>query len=196
MLAFLNGGEIDGKQALPRGVVRQMSGEHAPLPGSPNAFYGYGLVGGVDRGVRTLSHGGARIGFGSMLVMAPDAKVGVAVVANRSNAMLHSLANRAMELLVNFGPAEPEPQPSSAPIPSEILSKYIGTYRGGPIRITVSAVEGAVYVTMDGKTHKARSLGNHQFVAEGPVGYFVLVPGASGGFDYLHTNLRTLGRTP
>lgn len=196
MVAFLNGGRLEGKQVLPAAVVQKMSMGHARLPGSEDSFYTYGLVLGNDRGVRTLSHGGARIGYGSMLVMAPDQKVGVAVVANRSNAMLHSVAGRAMEMLVKFGPQEPSPEPLSAALPAETVSKYVGTYAGGPIRIQVSAAEGVLQVTMDGKTQAAKSLGKDQFLAEGPVGYFVFVSDAHGAIRYLHTNLRTLARVP
>jgi hypothetical protein len=38
--------------------------------------------------------------------MAPDQKAGVAVMGNRSNAMMAGIANRALEMLVKFGPAD------------------------------------------------------------------------------------------
>jgi CubicO group peptidase (beta-lactamase class C family) len=184
MLGFLNGG-------LSPQVVRLMSTPHAVFPGSDSS-YGYGLVTGVDRGVRTVSHGGARIGFGSMLTVAPEQKTGVAVIANRSNAMLGRVVQKALELAVKFGPAEkPETVGSTG---AELLATAVGAYVGGPIRVALSVSEGKVEVTMDGKTYPAKDLGGGRFMAEGPVGYFVLVPGPNGQVRYMHTNLRALRR--
>ncbi len=184
MSAFLNGG-------LSAETVKLMSAPRAAFPGSPDTHYGYGLVTSIDRAVRTVSHGGARIGFGSMLTMAPDKKVGVAVVANRSNAMLGKVAQKALEMTVKYGPEEAE-APASSSGPN--LSESAGTYAGGPIRVVLSAKGDTVDVTMDGKTYPVKSLGGGRFVAQGPVGYFVLVPGPDGKTRYMHTNLRALRR--
>ena len=183
MSAFLNGG-------LSAETVKHMATPHAAFPGSPDTNYGYGLVTSIDRGVRTVSHGGARIGFGSMLTMAPDQKVGVAVVANRSNAMLGRVVQKALEMTVKYGPEMSEGPPSSSS-PNDV-SESAGTYAGGPLRVVLSTKEESVEVTMAGKTYPVKSLGRGRFVAEGPVGYFVLVPGPDGKTRYMHTNLRAL----
>lgn len=175
MTAFLNG-------SLSAGAVKRMSSPHAPFPGSDNTHYGYGLVTSTGRGVRTVSHGGARIGFGSMLTMAPEQKAGVAVIANRSNAMLHRVVQRALDIVVKYGPQETQPESG----PPELPTGQTGTYAGGPIRVDLAVTDGKIQVSMDGKTYPAKSLGRGRFLAEGPVGYFVLLPG------YMHTNLRAL----
>lgn len=184
MIAFLNG-------KLSPQIVKLMSTPHAPFPGSSGVSYGYGVVTSTERGVRTLSHGGARIGFGSMVTMAPDQNAGVAVLANLSNAMLSRVAQSALETVVKFGPEEPETISTSEKID---LQNSTGIYAGGPIRVTLSLADGAIQVTMDGKSYPAKPLGGTRFSAEGPVGYFVLVPGPDGRTRYMHTNLRALKR--
>lgn len=195
MIAFLNDGQLDGKQVIAPGVIERMSAPQAPLPGSTDSFYTYGLVLSQERGVKTLSHGGARIGFGSMLIMAPESKVGVAVIANRTNAMLHKVAESVMERLVAFGPRAEKPEPSHARLSADQERRYSGVYSAGNTQISVTAVDGVLHVTMDGKTHRARAIGKEQFIAEGPVGHLVFVADSSGIMRYLHTNLRTLART-
>ncbi|HYI93126.1 MAG TPA: serine hydrolase domain-containing protein [Bryobacteraceae bacterium] len=184
MSAFLNSG-------LSAETIKRMSSPQAAFPGSPDTHYGYGLVTSMDRGVRTVSHGGARIGFGSMLTMAPDQKVGVAVVVNRSNAMLGKVAQKALEMTVKYGPDKAEAPPSSS---GPAISDSAGTYVGGPIRVVLSTKDEAAEVSMDGKTYPVKSLGEGRFLAQGPVGYFVLVPGPEGKTRYMHTNLRALRR--
>ncbi|HEV2690528.1 MAG TPA: serine hydrolase domain-containing protein, partial [Bryobacteraceae bacterium] len=56
VIAFMNGG-------LPPKVVALMSSPHAKIPGSEDN-YGYGLRLSFDRGVRWVSHGGSRSGYG------------------------------------------------------------------------------------------------------------------------------------
>jgi CubicO group peptidase (beta-lactamase class C family) len=185
MVAFLNG-------TLSPRVSKLMTTPHAPFAGSSDTSYGYGLVTSSDRGVRTVSHGGARVGFGSMLIMAPEQKAGVIVMANLSNAMLAQVAEKALETVVKFGPAESQPAPSLSTFD---IAHWLGTYSGGPIRVVLSGTDEKPGVAMEGKTYPAKPLGGGRFVAEGPIGYFVLVFGRDGKTRYMHTNLRALRRS-
>ena len=192
MLAFLNDGVIDGKRALPSSVISSMSEGQSPLPGD-EANYTYGLVSGVDRGVRTLSHGGARIGFGSMLILVPKQKVGVAVMANRSNAMMQSVARQGLEVLVKFTSSPPAVQVNERSSAEE-LAMLAGTYAGGPLRVAVVLRDSSLEVTYEGRSYTVKQLRRNEFLAEGPIGYFVIIPGSNGVPKYLHTNLRSLRR--
>jgi CubicO group peptidase (beta-lactamase class C family) len=182
---FLSGG-------LSPQVTKLMTTAQAPFPGSADTSYGYGLVVATDRGVRTVSHGGARIGFGSMLIMAPEQNAGVAVMANLSNAMLVQVAEKALAMVVKFGPEETPPSHETKAFD---IAPWAGSYAGGPIRVTLSGTEEKLSILMDGKAYSAKSLGGGRFVAEGPIGYFALVSGSDGKTRYMHTNLRALRRT-
>ena len=140
-----------------------------------------------------MSHGGARIGFGSMLILAPQQKVGVAVMANRSNAMMHSVAQQALERLVKFT-SSPMNSPVNETSSADELATVAGTYAVGPLRVTVATRDGRLEVTYEGQSYAVKPLGKKQFVAEGPIGHFVVILGTNGVAKYLHTNLGSLKR--
>ncbi|MBN9661165.1 MAG: serine hydrolase [Acidobacteria bacterium] len=190
VLAFLQNGKLDGKQALPAGVIAAMSQPHAAIPGGSD-HYTYGLVASRDRGVLTLSHGGARVGFGSLIVMAPEHRSAVIVVTNRSGSTLGPVVQKAMELALPLGPEEPEP-PAPTAIPEETLRRYSGTYAGGGWRITISQQAGKLMLTFEGKQYPVEPAPGGRFTTSGPLSDFVFVPGPDGAIRYLHVELRTL----
>ncbi|WP_321476698.1 serine hydrolase domain-containing protein [uncultured Paludibaculum sp.] len=190
VLAFLQKGKLDGKQVLPAGVIQAMSQPHSAIPGGGDQ-YTYGLVASKDRGVFTLSHGGARVGYGSLIVMAPDQQSAVIIVTNRSGSTLPAVAQRAMGMVVPFGPAEPEP-PVPSVIPEETLKTYIGTYAGGSWRITITQESGHLVVGFEGKRYPAKPANSGRFTTDGPLSDFIFVPGPDGSIRYLHVELRTL----
>jgi CubicO group peptidase (beta-lactamase class C family) len=190
VLAFLQNGKLDGKQVLPAGVVAAMSQPHAAIPGGSD-HYTYGLVASRDRGVFTLSHGGARVGFGSLIVMAPEQKSAILVVTNRSGSTLAPVVQKAMELALPLGPEEPQP-PAPDAIPEETLRRYTGTYAGGGWRITISREAGQLVLTFEGKQYPSKPAPGGHFTTEGPLSDFVFVPGPDGSIRYLHVELRTL----
>lgn len=194
LTAFLNGGKLDGKQALLPGVVRAMSEGHASIPGSTDR-YGYGLVVSRDRGVLTLSHGGARIGFGSLIVMVPEKRVAVAAITNRSGSTLGPVLQKALESLVQFGPEEPS-STTAVSLSDGELRRYEGTFAGGKTRVETRVENGKLMIVFEEKSYEAKPSGNHRFTSEGPLSDFVFVPGADGSLRYLHVDLRTLRRVP
>jgi CubicO group peptidase (beta-lactamase class C family) len=61
---------------------------------------GLGWAVGTYRGHRTLSHGGADPGFGSRLVLVPDRRTGVVVLANSNTAPTWTIAAAALDLVL------------------------------------------------------------------------------------------------
>ena len=61
-IAMMNGGKVDGKQLMPASAVEALQKPQFYLPGEEKTFYGYGLLGYDDRGVKTVSHGGVSRG--------------------------------------------------------------------------------------------------------------------------------------
>ena len=147
-----------------------------------------------ERGVRTLSHGGARVGFGSLIVMALEKRVAVIVVTNRSGSTLGAVAQKALESLVEFQPETPAAT-TTVELSATDLARYTGTYAGGTTRVVIGVEKGRLTVAFEGKTYEAKALGGHRFSSEGPWNEFVFVTGADGRIRYVHADLRTLRRT-
>src|SRR5262245_65073064 len=74
VIAFMNGGQFEGKQVLSPSLIKQLSSPQADQPGS-EWKYGYGLGIGENRGVRMVEHGGARSGYGSLIRMETDTTI-------------------------------------------------------------------------------------------------------------------------
>jgi CubicO group peptidase (beta-lactamase class C family) len=106
VIAFMNGGKIDGRQVLEPEVIAKMASPHVQIPGS-EAHYGYGLRLRTYRGVELVEHDGARLGYGSVVRMAPRFRFAVIVLANKSAQRLERTAERAMEICL---PLQPRPQ--------------------------------------------------------------------------------------
>ncbi|MFN7930185.1 MAG: serine hydrolase [Blastocatellia bacterium] len=65
-MAFMNGGRIDGKQALSEKIVAQMMTRFVPVHSQlEDGSYGYGLMMMKQRGVELIEHGGTMVGFAS-----------------------------------------------------------------------------------------------------------------------------------
>lgn len=192
VIAFLNDGRIDGKQALDPRIIKELSTEHAQFYDSPGG-YGYGLMLENRRGVPTLRHGGSRSGYGSGIVMAPQQRAAVIVVANRSGASLPKTTEQALESLLPLKPREPEEPKTALPLDPADFAKYTGIYRNGNQNTEITVKNGKLTLEDGGRSLAIERIGEHRFrAAGGPE--FVLVPGNDGKAAYLTVSLRALAR--
>jgi CubicO group peptidase (beta-lactamase class C family) len=130
VIAVMNDGRVDGKQALPAGVVKRISTPYVDYPSRDESKYGYGLVVRSFRGVHMLEHGGSRSGYGSIIRMLPDQHVAVIVLANRNGASLSRTAARALELVTSFRPPATEPATQPVPKPTPLTAGEVAEYAG------------------------------------------------------------------
>lgn len=189
MVAFLDGGKSGGKQVLPPALIERMSTGQAEIPGSANR-YAYGLVVSRERGPLTLSHGGSRVGYGSTMTMVPEQRVGVVVLGNRSGSGLPEVAERALELVLDW---KPRPEASKAEplrLPEAELSRYVGTYARGEQRVRLTADGGRLVMSAGGKAAPVETVGRQ---LRGLM-TFSAVPGEDGRIAFLHSGLRAFVR--
>jgi CubicO group peptidase (beta-lactamase class C family) len=92
-IAFLNG----GRGPLTPSVIAQLSTGYVEVPKSSDR-YGYGLRVGTHRGLRLVWHNGNRRGYGSSIRMAPEQRVAVILLVNRSGGNLPKTSDLALEL--------------------------------------------------------------------------------------------------
>lgn len=195
-IAFLNHGRLDGKQALSAAVIGKLSTPHAELPGQPGAEYGYGLTIRKHRGVRVLQHGGTRSGFGSSVRMAPEHRLAVIVLVNRTGGRLPKTVEKATELLL---PLEPQPVPQTKlplPLTEAEMGGYVGVYRNGSTTAEIAIKEGKLVLKMPGAEFPLSKLSADRLGFTPPGASrpeeLVVVMGADGKPEYLHREGRSL----
>ncbi|MBI4519774.1 MAG: beta-lactamase family protein [Gemmatimonadetes bacterium] len=194
--AFMNGGRLDGRQVIAPAIIAKLSEAHIETPSEDGARYGYGLNVGTVRGVRILQHGGSRAGYGSTIRMAPDQRVAVIILGNRSGSGLPRTADAALELLLPFGPAH-EARGSPVPLTDVEMRKYVGTYSQGNQAVEVVIERGQLAVNTGTARLALVNLGEHRFRGEGPDGppqTLVFVMGEDGRAEYLYRGTRALRR--
>jgi CubicO group peptidase (beta-lactamase class C family) len=187
VIAFMNGGQIEGKQVLSPPLIKQLSSPQADQPGS-EWKYGYGLAIGKNRGVRMVEHSGGRSGYGSLIRMAPDHRFAVIILVNRSGGSLNKTAEKAMELMLPLE-ARVESKPTPVPMTEAEMARYIGVYGDQPNRIEIAIKDGKLFLKAMGREAQVSKLGESQFSVTLPGASqaveFTLVPGADGKTEFL-----------
>jgi tetratricopeptide (TPR) repeat protein len=142
VIAFMNGGRLDGKQVLAPSVIEALAGRHAQIPGG-EAAYGYGLQTVERGGVTLVSHGGSRAGYGSNIFMVPSRRVAVIVLGNRTGSGLPITTRRGVEMLLRMSDGALDPKPTvtrASAAERQAVEAWAGRYSQG----TGAAIELAV----------------------------------------------------
>ena len=184
--AILNDGKIDGKQILAASVVENLQKPQFYLPGEDRAFYGYGLLGFEDRGVKTVSHGGASRGYGSTIFFAPEQKIAIIVLANTSGQTLPKTRRKAMELLLPLKPQTNE-QPKPIAVSADEMKQYVGKFAHAPQMWEVFSKDGKLFLKADGKDFELSKIGKDRFAYE--QGEMIFVPNEKGELEHVSFGL-------
>lgn len=188
-VAMLNGGRVDDKQMISAAVVEKLQEPQFYLPGEEKAFYGYGLLGFEERGVKTVSHGGASRGYGSFITFAPAQKIAVIVLANTSGQTLPKTRQKALEMLL---PLKPQPNQTNETnetlaLTADEIRRYTGKYAHAPQTWEFFARDGKLFVRQDDKEFEMKKTGEHEFSFE--QGGVLFVPNARGEFEHIFMGL-------
>lgn len=150
VIALLNGGKVEGKQALSPEVSAKLPGEYTSMPGEPSVHYGYGVLNFEYRGVHVVMHGGFSRGYGSMIQMAPDQRVAVIIETNKSGETLPRTRTKAMEMFLTLKPDTPEKPKTAQPMTKEEAANFAGKYVNGPQTWEIIAKDGKLYFKQSG----------------------------------------------
>lgn len=192
-VAMLNGGRLEGRQALAPLVVEELPKPQFYLPGEERAFYGYGLLGFESGGVKTVSHGGVSSGYGSTIMFAPEHKLAVIVLANRNGETLPRTRQLVMRLALPLKPDPAEP-PKPQPPGADELKRYAGKYAHAPQTWEVFVKDGKLFLKEDGKDFELTKLGRDRFGYE--QGEVLFVPDERGAVEHIFMGLYAARRTP
>jgi CubicO group peptidase (beta-lactamase class C family) len=193
MIAFLNDGQLDGKQVLDPKVIAAMTTPRAKVPTNPTGAYGYGLFLDTIRGVRIWQHGGQRIGYGATIRMAPDYRVGVVILANAYGAEMPLTAMKALELMVPLKPAERAAPGVALTATPDDLRRHPGVYRNFNNAIEILASDGQLFVKRDGRTRPLVKRTDVRFDSDS-LGWYVFTPAAGDRTRYVSAGNQSYGR--
>ena len=204
VIAFMNQGQLDGRPVLAPSVIAKLSTPHSAIPGG-QASYGYGLELSQANGIRLVSHGGSRAGYGSTIVMAPERRAAAIVLGNRTGSGLPRTARRALEILLDVAPgtldaSSPSPRDTAAMTSREDLRAWVGRYSQGtgtPIEIALH--DGRLVIREANREQPATPLGNLKLaVGASPPGSttatWILIPDAAGRPAYVFRGGRAFKR--
>ena len=114
-------------------------GTRARLNNGSTVEYAFGVVNGMQRGHANLNHSGSWAGFTSFVLLYPEQRFGVAVLANGGPTNVGLAANliAGIYLEKEIGLFTPATAPAIATAPEvsvapEVLDRYVGVYRLGP----------------------------------------------------------------
>jgi CubicO group peptidase (beta-lactamase class C family) len=203
-VALLNGGKIEGRQVISPAVLSQVFTPHADIPVATKAGervqYGYGMTMRDYRGLRMAMHDGGLTGFTCIFRMVPEKRFAVIALGNITDKSLDEVWRSAIELAL---PLQPKPAAAAPlkriPMSAEEMSRYVGRYVNHPkLACELSIKGGKLYATFtdeDGsESAPVAKIGDLTFVVvpegEPPQLPFLLIPGADGRIEYLHTNAR------
>jgi CubicO group peptidase (beta-lactamase class C family) len=196
VIAFVNGGRIEGKQVLSPEVIRKLSTPYVGVPGSSPSQYGYGLNIRDDRGVHMVTHAGSRSGYGSLIWMAPEKRFGVIILANRTGASLSDTAEKAMEMMLPLTPKTTESE-SELALTEADKADWPGIYRHPPSqRVEIVLKDGKLFLRRGSVESPIRKTGPNQISAAAPGSprgqqYFI-VRGQDGKTLYVHSGGRAM----
>jgi CubicO group peptidase (beta-lactamase class C family) len=185
-IAMLNGGKIDGKQALAPVVIENLFKRQFPFAGDEKAGYSYGLVVFEQQGVKIASHGGVSRGYGSTIEFAPDQKFAVIVLANSNGQTLPKTRKKAREMFLLLKPETTE-TPKILELKSEEIPQFTGKFAHAPQTWEVFIKDGTLYFKEDGKDFELKRTGKSSFSYE--QGEVVFVPNERGAIEHIQMGL-------
>jgi CubicO group peptidase (beta-lactamase class C family) len=187
-IALINEGRVDGRQALPSGVVERVLARAAPLPGN-DCSYAFGLSN-CSRGAKhTVGHYGFRVGSGAVFTMIPELRIAVVILSNRNGGIMGRTEQAVLDMLA---PAPPPQPPAVAPAPVT-RARLLGSYVAGMDTLQLALRGDSLVFQYKGETSRAElanSVTLRVFDSGGAVSQeFAFVRGARSGSWYLHDGL-------
>jgi serine beta-lactamase-like protein LACTB len=129
--------------------------------------FGLGFMVGTHRGHRTIGHNGAVYGHSSSLVLLPEEKLGVVVLANEDivNGRVHRISNAALDLLLEAARGEPPAAPV-ADAEAGKLADFTGDYESQSYWARLELRDGRLVGDLSGQRTKFTPIGALKFVAD------------------------------
>lgn len=132
MIMLLNNGQIDGKHVISPEVLTSMWTPHAQVPG---IAYGYGFGWEAPpsaNGIRIAEADGGAPGFVCVLLVVPERRLGITILANIGYANFRRTTTQALSQLGSVRLEEPEHDPAPTAPSADDVRQLLGKYSLGP----------------------------------------------------------------
>lgn len=165
-------------RGMPAAALRRAMETRATAPsdstgGVPDQAYGLGMRITNYRGHREVGHFGGGVGYGAVVRLLPDRRVGVIILANRTNALLNRAADAALDALLGDS-AAPRATPAIPATPSRLSDAeshaLVGRYRNAGAEALVLSMQGGELVLEDDPALLVRRVGPRTIAALLPGG--------------------------
>jgi CubicO group peptidase (beta-lactamase class C family) len=189
VIAFMNDGRLEGRQVLLPSLIATVSAPRANIPGGESK-YGYGLSLRTWRGVKIVEHSGSRSGYGSFIRMAPEQKVAIIILGNRTGTSLPKTMEKAASLFLPL--SAPQARPEAIAMTEAEMRKYVGVYGEGSRRFEFMVKDGKLALKTGDTEVVLEKIGDSSFRNISGPGTYVFVAGPDGSPTFLHLGGRTM----
>ena len=190
VIALLNDGKVEGRQALAPEVPAKLFGKYIGMPGGRDVYYGYGLLNLEERGLRMIMHGGFSRGYGSMIQMVPEARFAVIIQTNRSGETLPLTRMKAMELFLKLKDEAPPEANRAQALSAAESARFAGRYTNGPQTWEIVARDGKLfYKRAEGEVELKKTDRYRLSFGEKLENDFIFVANARGEILYIFDGL-------
>lgn len=193
LIAFLNGGKLDGRQVIAPSVIATLAKPHAAGPAVVKGEVRHGLSSASYANHQILRGNHSWAGMLSQIRIAPDARFGMIILSN--GRQLTKTNQKALEMFL--GPPPPPAASESLPMTQAEMSRYTGTYANERV-LTLFIKDNKLFVRDDtGSFTKGAELlvtkvGDNRFSIAAWSASFTFVTRRNGKIEYLHLGGRAL----
>ena len=118
-----------------------------PSDGLGRMVYGFGWESGQTEGVRDVGHGGSQQGTSTMILVAPDARAGVAVLINSDAVGASEFASQLLAIVLGL----PRGDRKEITVDPKLFNGYIGTYQMSDFRMTFAQQGDRLFAELNGQ---------------------------------------------
>lgn len=155
------------------------------LPNGTSTEYGFGLMWGQYRGLRTLYHAGGAYGGNSQMLKVPAAGLDIVILANRHDISTQDLTHRIIDACVHgLEPISMRSVPIAPIVTGTFLSRFTGRVvqlRGAPTERTGVATSVVQWALIDGLEMPMAADGSNVLWPAGLLRYMQLAVRMCGG---------------
>lgn len=197
-IAFLNQGRLAGEQPISSSLITKLSTRHINIPFEADSAHGYGLMLSRFRSVPMAMHGGFSTGYGSMIYFAPEQRVAVIVLTNKSGETLQRVGHKALSLMLPLGPQEAQANSQPQSLTEKELLEAPGKYSHPPQTFEVVAKNQQLTLKQAKNEYPLKKIGAFAFVyGDKEENLIVFVPNVQGRIEYSFDGMyaaRRIGR--